>query len=383
MYNRQERFKPKSYLPERPIVNYMNEKLRFEKSESRIDLRGEALQENRTYSNLKKRKVEVLDRIFTSMANLTFFVECIAEEEELRRDFEDDFKDLLGIRRSDPANQVYGFVFYHLVTGILRAGKETRTVRGQANVVDFSLIQNHQLQQIVRDKTKMALPRDLKSGGTLSAISNNFEMVIGWTGLLANRIDRENEKPDRTIDFKTTKLLAVDSLKSLIILRGPAGSGKTTICNAMVEVLGAYHSNILDLDITGSQEYKFERNLRNCLSSEYVIGMMFYGNSHTTEPSKWIEKFQERGYKILSIILYTSKETCFNRCREDNSTGRHPINKDKDRIYKYYDEFYAREKVNPFAEAAGIIETTVNTENKSPERIAHEILEKFNEIFKH
>ena len=81
-----------------------------------------------TYSNLKKRKVEVLDRIFTSMANLTFFVECIAEEEELRRDFEDDFKDLLGIRRSDPANQVYGFVFYHLVTGILRAGKETRTV---------------------------------------------------------------------------------------------------------------------------------------------------------------------------------------------------------------------------------------------------------------
>ena len=253
------------------------------------------------------------------MANLTFFVECIAEEEELRRDFEDDFKDLLGIRRSDPANQVYGFVFYHLVTGILRAGKETRTVRGQANVVDFSLIQNHQLQQIVRDKTKMALPRDLKSGGTLSAISNNFEMVIGWTGLLANRIDRENEKPDRTIDFKTTKLLAVDSLKSLIILRGPAGSGKTTICNAMVEVLGAYHSNILDLDITGSQEYKFERNLRNCLSSEYIIGMMFYGNSHTTEPSKWIEKFQERGYKILSIILYTSKETCFNRCREDNS----------------------------------------------------------------
>ena len=48
IYNRQERFKPKSYLPERPIVNYMNEKLRFEKSESRIDLRGEALQENRT-----------------------------------------------------------------------------------------------------------------------------------------------------------------------------------------------------------------------------------------------------------------------------------------------------------------------------------------------
>ena len=249
--------------------------------------------------------------------------------------------------------------------------------------MDFSLIQNHQLQQIVRDKTKMALPRDLKSGGTLTAISNNFEMVLGWTGLLANSIDRENEKPDRTIDFKTKKLLPVDSLKSLIILRGPAGSGKTTICNAMVEVLGAYHSNILDLDITGSQEYKFERNLRNCLSSEYVIGMMFYGNSHTTEPSKWIERFQESGYKILSVILYASKETCFNRCREDNNTGRHPINKEKERIHKYYNEFYAREKANPFAEAAGIIEITVNTENKSPERIAHEILEKFNEFFKH
>lgn len=109
--------------------------------------------------------------------------------------------------------------------------------------------------------------------------------------------------------------------------------------------------------------------------------MMFYGNSHTTDPLKWITKFREKEYKILSVILYASKETCFKRCREDNNTGRHPVNKEKDLIYKYYDEFYEREKANPFAEAAGILETTVNTENRFPEIIAHEILEKFNEFF--
>ncbi len=41
----------------------------------------------------------------------------------------------------------------------------------------------------------------------------------------------------------------------------------------------------LDLD-------KFEKNLRNCLIFENVIGMMFYGNSHTTDPLRWITEFR-------------------------------------------------------------------------------------------
>ena len=39
---------------------------------------------------------------------------------------------------------------------------------------------------------------------------------------------------------------------------------------------------------------------------------LFYGNSHTTYP-EWIKAFQERDYKILSVIMNTKLETCINR----------------------------------------------------------------------
>lgn len=144
-----------------------------------------------------------------------------------------------------------------------------------------------------------------------------------------------------------------------------------------MQILGKKNSCKLDLDITDSQEDKFEKSLMKCLSSENVIGMMFYEYSHTTDPLKWITKFREKEYKILSVILYASRETCFNRCKSDNKsdndTGRYHIDKEKDRIFKCHEEFYEREKVKPFAETAGILGITVNTENKTPNDIAKEI----------
>lgn len=63
-------------------------------------------------------------------------------------------------------------------------------------------------------------------------------------------------------------------MKSLIILRGPAGSGKTSVGEAMIQILGSNNSCILDLDITGNDEDKFQANLMDCLLSQNVIGMM-------------------------------------------------------------------------------------------------------------
>lgn len=103
---------------------------------------------------------------------------------------------------------------------------------------------------------------------------------------------------------------------------------------------------------------------------------MFYGNSHTTDPMGWISKFREHEYKILSVILHASKETCFERCRNDNNTGRDPINKQKELVNRYYDDFYQRERTNPFAQAAGVEEIVVNTEHRTLNAIAEEILMK-------
>ena len=39
------------------------------------------------------------------------------------------------------------------------------------------------------------------------------------------------------------------------------------------------------------------------------MGELYDGGSHTTDP-QWINKFKERGYDILSVILDTKIETC-------------------------------------------------------------------------
>ena len=73
-------------------------------------------------------------------------------------------------------------------------------------------------------------------------------------------------------------------MKRLIILRGPAGFGKSSVSISLIELVGKDNACILDLDITHPQEGKFNQNLEECLGSRTVVGMMFYGNSHTTAP---------------------------------------------------------------------------------------------------
>ena len=54
-------------------------------------------------------------------------------------------------------------------------------------------------------------------------------------------------------------------MKRLIILRGPAGSGKTSVSRSITELVGKDNARILDLDITHPQEVKFNQNLEECL----------------------------------------------------------------------------------------------------------------------
>jgi uridine kinase len=66
-------------------------------------------------------------------------------------------------------------------------------------------------------------------------------------------------------------------MRYLIILRGPAGAGKTTICKYLMEKLGKDKTHKLDLDITLDREDEFQKCLREALRYENVIGMMFSG----------------------------------------------------------------------------------------------------------
>jgi adenylylsulfate kinase-like enzyme len=69
-------------------------------------------------------------------------------------------------------------------------------------------------------------------------------------------------------------------LQKLVIIRGPSGSGKTTIANSLIAKLG--HGYLLDLDEV--REDVFQAYLKCSMKYENVVGEMFLGNSHTTDP---------------------------------------------------------------------------------------------------
>ncbi|MFL6325111.1 MAG: hypothetical protein ACJ72C_10145 [Nitrososphaeraceae archaeon] len=179
----------KCYLPDDIVVNYMREKLHKEPKS------GE------TPGNLRKRKIDALDRIFKSMANLTFFFECIANYPDIEDLFHDDIKDLLGVRRNDTYNQQYGFMLSNLLYNILIV---KRTENGYN---DFRLMLNEILQLIVWNKASETISDVFKTGAAKEAVSMDFDRVKAWMGMLAYSVGPEDNKPRRTFNFQTEELL--------------------------------------------------------------------------------------------------------------------------------------------------------------------------------
>jgi hypothetical protein len=56
---------------------------------------------------------------------------------------------------------------------------------------------------------------------------------------------------------------------------------------------------------------EFDLNVQKALGSEYVIGELFFGDSRTTRPEEWLNKFAN--YIKISIILHASFDTCYER----------------------------------------------------------------------
>jgi hypothetical protein len=154
-------------------------------------------------------------------------------------------------------------------------------------------------------------------------------------------------------------------MKRLIILRGPMGSGKTKVGLYLLEALE--DSALLDLDLNANGPIQ---SIDESLGKKNVIGELFYGNSHTTDP-QWIKAFQERDYKILSVILNTKLETCINRVlvkRKDNRTS--------EEVKQYYDFFHNNLK-SIFKIRTGIEEISIDTDEKEPRQVGDEILGHF------
>jgi tRNA uridine 5-carbamoylmethylation protein Kti12 len=123
-------------------------------------------------------------------------------------------------------------------------------------------------------------------------------------------------------------------MSRLIILRGPMGSGKSEIGEYLRGKLA--DSAKLDLDVNANSEVL---SLDDVLGKQNVICELYDGGSHTTDPI-WVNKFREKGYGMLSVILEASLETCLYRVLK--------IRKDaysQDDVKWHYDHFHQPQEI--------------------------------------
>ena len=191
----------------------MRQRLQFEKRRVNEKLAGKELKEDDEYQRLKKRKTDVLDRIFRSMANLVFFFQCIAEHPEMAEVFDDDIKDLLGIRREDP-QKVLGFAFLELVCAILMIESKS-AIQGSEDEKphhhhkDFRLYLNHLLQIVTNEKVRMFVGDVFNNVHAHGLVREDFMRAWAWTRMLADTVDLDTENeisPHRTFDFETKEI---------------------------------------------------------------------------------------------------------------------------------------------------------------------------------
>jgi hypothetical protein len=211
----------KSYYsqPDHAIVVLITDLLQY-----KANLEDREIVDRKRKRYLDKEKVRVLDEyIFPSMANLTFFFRSISRYPQLKEVFENDIKDLLGVRRENPQHDSYGFIFSQLLRSILlveiyNEGGEMHPSPYQlasADYKDFRLRLNQILQEIVRDKVVAHLAKaheNEKAGEYEKAdkiVKDEFDRVWIWTRILAEGINQaaeDNARPRRTIKFGTIPL---------------------------------------------------------------------------------------------------------------------------------------------------------------------------------
>lgn len=118
-----------------------------------------------------------------------------------------------------------------------------------------------------------------------------------------------------------------------ILLRGPAGSGKSIVSISLknkIQNEKSINSYLLKLDEINKNV--FENYMMKALDYECIIGEMFHGNEHTTQPETWISRFKEKNSNIFSFILKATRETCLERCINDNNKEIVSQNREKEQF---------------------------------------------------
>jgi hypothetical protein len=154
-------------------------------------------------------KVELLDKyIFPSMANVVFFFRFISRYPQLKKIFDNDVRDLLGVRRENPHDNNYGFIFSALVRSIVSTGLgfiSEKEIRSK----DFRLRLNQILQENVWAKVGLSVTEVFKNPAAQQVVADDFNRAWAWVRMLAEGVElapEDNKPPHRTIRFGIIQL---------------------------------------------------------------------------------------------------------------------------------------------------------------------------------
>jgi hypothetical protein len=206
------------YGPNRSIRKFMIDMLQYKEDRKLLDSQNVLeltdlqkkekvkLEEHKRY--LDKEKVDLLNSfIFPSMANIVFFFRYISRYPELKEVFENDIKDLLGVRRENPEKDNYGFIFSDLVYSIIMPGLGYYNEE-ELHEKDFRLRLIQILQETVIAKASLYFT-DMFTKESRRIIQDDFSRAEAWIEAIANSAGQpavDNKPPNRPIRFGITQI---------------------------------------------------------------------------------------------------------------------------------------------------------------------------------
>lgn len=94
---------------------------------------------------------------------------------------------------------------------------------------------------------------------------------------------------------------------------------------------------------------QFNLKLQDSLNYKHVIGILFWGDTHTENPNSWIIEFKNRRYTIISVTLNASLQTLIRRVKERRYNHKSP-----EEMSQRFEEFNKIRDI--FARKAGVKE---------------------------
>ncbi len=178
----------KDYTPDARLVEHMQRTLHMTKKLEQINAAGKDVPKDieKQKGALSAARTRILDEVVCqAMADITFFFSAVGAHPEIQKLFDDDIKEILGVKRLNPKDTPYGFMFGALVSGMLL----NRFNTGK----DFRLRLNNYLQRMVWGKMSLYLPEIFESSAVQGSVNQDFNRVLGWTQTLMFAMRKRDE----------------------------------------------------------------------------------------------------------------------------------------------------------------------------------------------